>query len=177
MLSTGALIASGLIAAGGAGLSAYKRGQGLDATNSYYDYAEDVARSNMYGSLFNTTGGKALLKLTNKNYKDTQEAINNQMLAGGATVENTLAARQANNENRDKVNMQILQADDQNRRSWEKQLIGLKGQRANAIASAYNQAASDWSQWGAAGAQALLSYGSSGLLGGLGDVAADTETA
>ena len=171
MLSTGALIAAGVIGAAGAGMSAYKRSQALDAQNAFYDYAEDVVNANRNGTLFDTPGGKALLKLTDRTSKDTQDAIDNRMLAGGATFENALAARQANNENRDKLNMQILQADDQNRRMWERELLTLRGQRANATASSYQAAAQDWSQWGAAGAQMALGLGSTDLLKKAGETA------
>lgn len=164
-----ALIGAGLAAAGATGGaigSGVNRRNALDTKNAWYDYAEDYYKSQMYTSLYDTPGGKALLKLTDNQREDEIDALNNRIEAGGATMENALAARQALNENRDKMDMQVLQADEQNRRQWQNQLLNLKGQRASDTANSYYQAAQDWNQWGGQMAQAGMSLMNAGLLGG-----------
>ena len=163
------------IAAGGAAIGAIgsgaNRSKAKKTMNSWYDYAEGFANTQRSLSTFDTPGGKSLLKIANRNYADNLDAINNRMVAGGATMENALAARQANNENRDKVNMQVLQADQKRRDAWDNQLLNLKGQRAEYTANNYLQAAQDWSQWGSQMASAGMGLMNAGLLGGAGNVA------
>lgn len=164
-----------LLAAGasaiGSGVGGYYRNQANKAMNSWYDYAEGFANTQRNLSYLDTAGGKAEQKLINRNYRDSLDSINNRMVAGGATMENALAARQANNESRDKMNMQIVQADQKRKDAWDNQLLNLKGQRANYTANNYMQKAQDWNQWGGQMASSLLSLGTSGLLGGAGSIA------
>lgn len=168
VLSTAALIGAGVAAAAGAAGGAINRKKGRDRQSAYYDYAEDLLNSQYYEDPFSTIGGRALIKGAKQNAADAQDAINNRMVAGGATFENALAARQANNENLDKVGIQLLQADDVRRRGVQRDMLSLAGQRANAESSAYYQAAQDWNQWGSQTANAFMSLGSTGLLGGSG---------
>lgn len=170
LLTTAALIGAGVAAAGGAIGGAVNRSKAKNTMNSWYDYAEDYARTQANTSVFDTAGGKALLKLSGRNAADNLDAINNMMVAGGGTMENALAARQSNNEARDKVNMQLLQADQNRRENWDRQLLNYKGQRADYNANSYMQAAQDWNQWGGQMASSLLSLGSTGLLGGAGSI-------
>lgn len=155
----------------GSGVGAYKRNQGNKAQNAYYDYARDVARSEQYNSIFDSPAGKSLLKLQNASDRKALDAINNRAVAGGATMENQLAARQSINENRDRITSQLLQYDDRNRRAWKEKDLALAGQQAQFNANTYYQAAQDWSQWGGQMASSLMSLGSTGLLGGAGSVA------
>ena len=167
------------LAAGGALIgaigSASNRRRGRDTTNAYYDYAEDFINSQAHSSIFDTAGGRALLKNAKSAYADNLEATYNRAVAGGATQENLLAARQANNELLDKVQMQLLQSDEARRNAWEKESLNAKANRANALASSYYQAAQDWQSWGAQIGNAALAFGSSNLLknnlGGLGSAA------
>ena len=166
MLSTGALIASGLIAAAGAAGSAIKRNQGLETQNAFYDRAADLLNSQYYMDPLTTVGNRSLLKQAKKNYGDNLEALENRAVAGGATMENALAMRQKSNESMDKLYGTLLQGEDARRDRIDNQKLQLAGQRANMESNAYYQAAQDWSQWGAAGAQAALSLGSTSLLDG-----------
>ena len=156
----------------GSGVGAYKRNQGNKAQNAYYDYARDVARSEQYNSIFDSAAGKSLLKLQNARDRKDLDAISNRAVAGGATMENQLAARQSINENRDRITSQLLQYDDRNRRSWKEKELDIAGQRANFDMNNYRQAAEDWSQWGGQMASAGMSLMNSGLLGGMGGLGA-----
>ena len=165
------LIGAGL-AAGGALGGAIGSGANMrklkNTGEAYYDYARGVARQEQYNSIFDSAYGKSLLKLQDMRDKKDLDAVQNRAIAGGATVENQLAARQSINENRDRTNMQLIQYDDRNRRAWKEKDLDLAGQQANFRMNNYRQAAQDWNQWGGQMAQAGMSLMSSGLLNGMG---------
>jgi len=160
------------IAAGGALIgsigSAYNRRKAREEKNAYYDYANDVLTSMYYRDPLSRAGNKAILKEIKLNYADNLDAIQNRAIAGGATMENQLAARQANNENLDKVQTKLIQNEDERRDRIDQQKLSLKGQQANDTANGYLQAAQDWQSWGSQMANSALSFGSANLLGGLG---------
>lgn len=162
------LIAAGVAATGGAIGSAVNRRNARNTMNSWYNYAEDYSRTQANSSIFDSPAGKSLLKLDDVRARKELDSINNRAIAGGATMENQLAARQSANENRDRVTSQLLQYDDRNRRAWQEKGLDIAGQRANYNAGSYMQAAQDWSQWGGQMANAALSLGSTSLLGGMG---------
>lgn len=166
VLTTGALLGAAAISALSAGAGAYKRGQAADAQNAFLEWAKANNRSRYYYDP--TTGERALLKTAKQDRRDTNDAINNMLVAGGATMENALAARKASNERFDRFNSQLLAANDARRDRLDDQLVGLNQQQANLQANNYLQAAQDWNQWGQQTASAILSYGSTGLLGGSG---------
>lgn len=166
ILATASLIAAGVGALGGAIGGAANRARARDAKNGYYDYAEDLLDSQYYRDPLTTVGNRSLIKAAKENHQDNLEAIENRAVAGGATMENQLAARQANNESLDKLYGQLLQGEDARRDNINRQKLGLAGQRANDEANSYLQAAQDWQSWGAAMGNAALSFGSSQLLGG-----------
>ena len=166
VLTTGALLGAAAISALSAGVGAYKRGQAADTQNAFIEWAKANNRSRYYEDP--TTGERALLKTARQDRQDANDAINNMMVAGGATMENALAARKASNERFDKFNNQLIAANQARRDRLDEQLVGLNQQQANLQANNYLQAAQDWNQWGQQTAGALLSYGSTGLLGGTG---------
>lgn len=169
------LIGAGLAVAGklgGAIGSAANNRKLKDTGHAYYDYAQDVAKSEQYNSIFNSAYGKSLLELQDTRDRKSLDAMSNMMAAGGGTMENALAARQSINENRDRITSQLLQYDDRNRRSWKEKELDIAGQRANFDMNNYRQAAEDWSQWGGQMASAGMSLMNSGLLGGMGGLGA-----
>lgn len=165
-LTTGALAASAAVGLLSAGVSGYMRNKGNKTQNAFYDYARDVAQSEQHNSIFTSPYGQALLKLQDTQDRKSLDALDNRMVAGGATMENQLAARQSLNEGRDRTNMQLLQYDDANRRAWKNKELDIAGQQAQFNANRYYQAAQDWNQWGGQMAGSLMSLGSTGLLGG-----------
>lgn len=177
LLTTAALIGSGLAAAGGAIGGAVNKSKAKKTMNAWYDYAEDYAKTQANSSIFDSPYGKSLLKLQDRSDRKALDAVNNQLAAGGGTMENALAARQSINENRDRVTSQLLQYDDRNRRAWQEKGLDIAGQRANYAASNYMQAAQDWNQWGGQMAGSLLSLGSTGLISGAGAVAGAASAA
>lgn len=169
-----ALIGAGLAAAGATGGaigSASNRRKAREEESRAYQNARDYLNSQYYRDPLTTAGNRSLLKLAEKNYSDNLDAIQNRMAAGGATMENQLAARQANNESRDKLYSQLLIGEDARRDRIGAQRLSLDQQHSQNLQSGYYQAAQDWQSWGAAMGQAGMSLMSSGLLGDMGGAA------
>ena len=175
ILSTAALIAGGLAATGGAIGSAVNRARAREEENANYQRARDYLTSMYYRDPLSTASNKALLKTVRENYADGLDALNNRMVAGGATMENALAARQAQNESLDKVYSQLLMGEDARRDRIDAQRMALDDRHSQAVQSGYREAAQDWRSWGSQMANAAISYGSTGLLDGAG-AAADAMT-
>ena len=173
--TTLALIGAGVAAAGataGAAGSAAKRKQAREEETRNYQNAKDYLNSMYYRDPLSTVGNRSLLKLARENYEDSLDAINNRMVAGGATMENALAARKSVNEGRDKLYGQLLMGEDARRDRIDAQRLQLEDRHSGAIQNGYLQAAQDWQNWGGQMAQAGMSLMSSGLLGGVGAEAA-----
>ena len=165
------LIISGLIAAGSAGMSAYNRAKADRERQQNYENARAYLNSLYYRDPLSTVGNRSLLKTVQQNHADEIDAVQNRMAAGGGTMENALAARQASNEGLDRVYGQRLQGEDARRERIDQQRLALDSQNSLAIQGSLRQAAQDWQQWGAQTAGALMSYGSTSLLGSGGEVA------
>lgn len=169
--TTLALIGAGVAAAGataGAAGSAANRKKARREEARNYQNAKDYLTSMYYRDPLSTVGNRSLLKLARENYEDNLEALNNRMVAGGATMENALAARKASNEGMDKLYGQLLQGEDARRDRIDAQRLQLEDKHSGAVQSSYMQAAQDWNQWGGQMAQAGMSLMSSGLLSGAG---------
>jgi hypothetical protein len=97
-----AAIIAGLASAAVSGLGAYKsaqankRNQGL-LNNMGDEYKSDYMKEYYRGTLENP-GSKAYLKRLDQQLRDRTKATENTAAATGATQENVLAAKQANNE-------------------------------------------------------------------------------
>lgn len=170
-MTTAALIAAGIAAAGataGAVGSASNRRKAREEETRNYQNAKSYLNSLYYRDPLTTVGNRSLLKTVRENYKSDLDALQNRAIAGGATMENALAARQANNENLDKVYSKLLQGEDARRDRIDAQRMQLDDRHSAAVQSGYLQAAQDWQQWGSQIASAAMSYGSSSLLGGAG---------
>lgn len=178
---TAALILGGLSAAGGAVGSALNRARAREEETANYQRARSYLDSLYYRDPLSTVGNKALLKTVRENYADGLDALNNRMVAGGATMENALAARQAQNESLDKVYSQLLMGEDARRDRIDAQRMALDDRHSQAVQNGYREAAQDWQSWGSQMASAALSYGSSELLGaedfGVGDAVDAAEGA
>lgn len=169
------------LAAGGALIGAVggaaNRRKAREEELSNYNTARDYLDSLYYRDPLSTVGNRSLLKAVRQNYADNLDALQNRAVAGGATMENALAARQANNENLDKVYGQLLQGEEARRSGIDRQRMQLDAQHSAAVQNSYLQAAQDWQSWGSAMGNAALAYGSANLLGGLGDTSSAATAA
>ena len=163
-----ALIGLGIAAAGataGAIGSSVKNREAQEERTRMYNQSRDFLTSEYYRDPLSTIGNRALLKSAKKSYKDNLDAINNRLVAGGATVENQLAARQANNEGLDRLYGSLLQGVDARRDSINQQRLQLDQNYSSGTQASYLQAAQNWQAWGSQIAQAGMQLSSSGLLG------------
>lgn len=178
--TTLALIGAGIAAAGataGAAGSAANRKRARDEEARNYQNAKDYLNSMYYRDPLSTVGNRSLLKAARDNYEDNLDALNNRMVAGGATMENQLAARKSVNEGMDKLYGQLLMGEEARRSRIDAQRLQLEDRHSGAVQNSYLQAAQDWQQWGGQIAQAGMSLGSSGLLGSMGAGAAASGAA
>lgn len=100
--------------------------------------------------------------------KDQQEALENRAVAGGATMENQLAARQSANETMSGVYTNLLMGEDARKQAINQQKLRLNQDYSAGVQSSFLQNAQNWQAWGAQMAQAGMQLGSSALLGGIG---------
>lgn len=176
---TAALIAAGIAAAAataGAAGSASNRKKARQEELRNYQNAKDQLNSMYYRDPLTTAGNLSLIKMAKQGHKDNLDAIQNRMAAGGGTMENALAARQANNESLDKLYGQLLMGEDARRDRITQQQLQLEAQHSGNVQNSYYQAAQDWQAWGGQVANAALSYGSSNLLGSASKIPASKQS-
>lgn len=162
-----ALIGLGVAAAGataGAVGSAADNRKAQEERTRMYNQSRDFLTSQYYRDPLSTIGNKTLLKSAKQAYKDNLDAINNRMAAGGATIENQLAARQANNEGMDRLYGQLLRGEDARRDAINQQRLQLDQNYSAGVQQSYIQNAQNWQSWGSQMAQSGMSLATSGLL-------------
>ena len=133
-----------------------------------YKQAQNYLNSLYYRDPLSTVGNRALLKSMDERMEEQQKALNNRAIAGGATMENQLAARQANNETMGRVYNNLLAGEDARRDRLSQQKLGLDMQHSQNVQNSYREAAQDWQAWGSQMANAGMSLASAGLLSGYG---------
>ena len=145
-----ALILSTALSVAGAAASAYSKKK---AQEKYENYLTNE----YYKDPLNTIGNRSMFKTMDEREKDELDALNNRAVAGGATMENQLAARKAHNQVRSEFDSRLLQNYDARRQAVQGQLEG----------SIYNsnlQNAQNWQAWGAAASNAAMQWGNAKLL-------------
>ena len=166
---------SALGALGGAIGGAVNRGNAREEEARMFNDLNSRLTSQYYRDPLTMVGNQSLIKQAKQGHADSLDAIQNQMVAGGATMENALAARQANNESMDKIYTTLLQAEDARRDRIDSQKMGLAQQHSQFVQNSYLQAAQDWNQWGGQMAQAGMSLMNAGLLGDTGLIASNAS--
>jgi len=130
-----------------------------------YNEAKGFLNSEYYRDPMSSVSNQSLLKSLDQRMRDTTDAINNRAVAGGATMENQLASRQAANETMSNVYSQLLQGEDARRQALGSQRMQLDMQHSANVQGNYRQNAQNWQNWGAAMGDAAMSFGSTVLLG------------
>ena len=157
-----AIIAAATSLAGAAGSAANKANAEIERTRNH-NRLVDFMTSEYFRDPLSTVGNRSLIKSAKKTYKDNMDAIDNRMVAGGATIENQLAARKTNNEGLSRLYGSLLQGDDSRRDAIKQQRLQLEQNYSAGVQQGYLQSAQDWQAWGAQMAQAGMQLGSSGL--------------
>lgn len=162
-----ALISAGVAALstlGGAIGGSVNREKAEQERKRAYDEYKSYLNSEYYRDPLSTIGNKALLKGLDQRMKKQNEALENRAIAGGATMENQLAARKANNEVMGNVFSNLLQGEDARRLGIDRQKMQAAQDFASGIQANYAQAAQDWQTWGAQTANAAMQYGATKLV-------------
>jgi hypothetical protein len=132
----------------GTGINAYKNAQANKLAEQGYNRQRDQLLTDMYTNPLDLVGNKAILSQMDRRLNKQEEAIANQAAAGGATFENTLAAKQAGNEAMADVVSGIMQAETARQDAYRNQLLNLDSQRTAQQIAAKQQAGQNWASMG-----------------------------
>ena len=152
--------------AGAIGSSANNR-KAQEERTRMYNQSKNFLSSEYYRDPLSTVGNRALLKTMDQRLRDQNDALQNRAVAGGATMENQLAARKANNETMSNVYSNLLMGEDARRQAINQQKLQLDQQYSQGTQMSFLQNAQNWQAWGAQMGQAGMSLASVGLLGGM----------
>ena len=173
---TAALLIGGAAAAaigstaGSIGSAVNNRKAQEERTRSYNE-ARDFLSTQYYRDPLSTIGNRALLKSMDQRLREQNEALENRAIAGGATMENQLAARKANSETMGRVYTNLLMGEDARRDAINQQRLKLDQEYSRGTQASYLENAQNWQAWGTQMAQTGMSLASAGLLGGAGSAA------
>lgn len=145
--------------AAGAGIQAHQNAQAAQLAEENYNRQRGQLLSDMYFNPLDSVANKALLSQMDRRLNKQEEAIANQAASGGATFENTLAAKQASNEAMADVVSGILQGEQARKDSLRNQLLNLDSQRTAQQIAAKQQAGAGWASLGNTIAGSLTTLG------------------
>lgn len=161
------LIAGGVSALGslgGAIGSSINTKKARNEENRYYQYGKEFLNSEYYRDPLSSVGYRSLIKSFDDRRRDEVEGMRNRAIAGGATVENQLAAMNALNRTESDFNAKLLQSVDARRQSLDAQKLSLEGQHSQNVRNNYLQDAYNWQAWGSAFGDAAMNVGNAFLL-------------
>lgn len=137
----------------GKGIEGYQNAQVDKVAEEDYSNRRGRLLTDMYANPLDNVTNKAILSQMNRRLNKSEESIQNQAAAGGATFENVLAAKQASNEAMADVHSGIMQWETARQDSLRSQLLNLDSQRTAQQMAAKQAAGQNWA----------------GLLGNVGD--------
>lgn len=132
----------------GSGISAYKNAQSNRLAEAEYNRQRGQLLTDMYASPLDSVANKALLSQMDRRLQKQEEAVMNQAAAGGATFENTLAAKQASNEVMADAVSGLMQGETARRDAMRQQLLSLDSQRTAQRIAANQAAGQTWATLG-----------------------------
>ena len=141
-----ALTLAGLAASAiGAGIQAHQNAKANQLAEKNYQAARGQLLTDMYANPLDSVANKALLSQMDRRLNKQEEAIANQAAAGGATFENTLAAKQASNEAMADVVSGLMQGETARQDAFKSQLLNLDSQRTAQQIAGLQQSGAGWS--------------------------------
>ena len=173
-LTTSAILALGSLGAGlatsavSAGIAAGQTRKAREEEQKAYERNKLALDADLYRSPLESISNKALLKTMDERLRDMRDAEENRAAAGGATMENRLAAMDSANQTLSGTYTNLLLGEDARQRHIRNQQLALENQHSQNVANNYMQNAQNWQQWGAATSQAFGNLGSAFALGGFG---------
>lgn len=128
----------------GAGINAYQNSKANKLAEEHYNNTRQRLLTDMYANPLDSVANKALLSQMDRRLNKQEERVANQAAAGGATFENTLAAKQAGNEAMADVVSGIMQGEQARQDAFREQLLNLDSQRTAQQIAAKQQAGQGW---------------------------------
>ena len=169
---SGMALAGLLGSAAVSGLSAFASARNTrkarDEEQAAYERNKLALDADLYRSPLESISNKALLKTMDERLRDMRDAEENRAAAGGATMENRLAAMDSANQTLSGTYTNLLLGEDARQQHIRNQQLALENQHSQNVANNYLQNAQNWQQWGAATSQAFGNLGSAFALGGFG---------
>lgn len=157
---------SALAQGGGALLSSQKQQRASAIEQANYANQQNVLNAEKYRDPLSSVSNKALLKQLDERIDKTSEALENRAIAGGATFENSLAAKQASNQAISDTVSSMMQGEEARKASYTNSLLQLDTQHAANQIAQQQAAAQNWANWGNAMAGSVQNLGATYLLGG-----------
>lgn len=139
-----------------------KRAAAIERAN--YLNQQNALKAEKYRDPLNSVSNKALLSQMQRTLERNNDALENRAVAGGATFENSLAAKQATNDAIGNTVNALMQGEDSRRSNYNSQLLNLEAQHNNALINQQQLAAQRWAEWGNAMANGITNLGSTYLL-------------
>lgn len=128
----------------GAGIQAAQNAKANKLAEENYNKTRGQLLTDMYANPLDSVANKALLSQMDRRLEKQNEAVENQAAAGGATFENTLAAKQAGNDAMADVVSGMLQGETARRDAYRSQLLNLDSQRTAQQMEAKRQSGAGW---------------------------------
>lgn len=151
----------------GSGIQAFKNAQANRLAEENYNKQRQLMLSDKYANPLDSVANKALLSQMDRRLNKREEAIENQAAAGGATFENSLAAKQASNEAMADVVSGIMQGETARQDALRNQLLNLDSQRTAQQIAAKQQAGAGWASLGNNVSSAFTNLGGTMLENGI----------
>lgn len=132
------------VSAVGAGINSYQNAKANELYEANYNKTRGQLLTDMYANPLDSVANKALLSQMDRRLRKQSEAVENQAAAGGATFENTLAAKQAGNEVMADVVSGIMQGETARKDAMRQQLLNLDSQRTAQQMAAKQASGANW---------------------------------
>ena len=132
----------------GTGISASQNARANALAEENYNKTRERLLADMYANPLDSVANKALLSQMGRRLDKQEKAIENRAAAGGATFENTLAAKQASNEVMADVVSGVMQGEQARQDTLRGQLLNLDSQRTAQQIAAKQQSGQGWASLG-----------------------------
>lgn len=132
------------ISAIGTGIQASQNAKANKLAEQNYNRTRGLLLSDKYTNPLDLVANKALLSQMDRRLNKREEAIENQAAAGGATVENVLAAKQASNEVMADVVSGLMQGETARQDALRNQLLNVDSQRTAQQMAAKQASGANW---------------------------------
>lgn len=155
------------VSAIGTGIQAFQNAKANKLAEENYNAQRGSLLTDMYANPLDSVANKALLSQMDRRLEKRNEAIENQAAAGGATFENTLAAKQAGNDAMADVVSGLMQGEQARKDAIRGQLLNLDSQRTAQQIEAKRQSGAAWASLGNAVGGSFTTLGGTMLENGI----------